>query len=499
MIIKNKIKYLLLGSVALLLSFGSCKKWDDHTAATAPSLNVTLLEQVKANPELSKFYEYLVKTGYDTVLASSKNLTVWAPDNAALQGLDANVVNDVEQLKLLIGNHIAALSYFTTEPNPEVSVRTLSKKNVIFKADAYGEASITSSDVFLKNGVLHTVDMAIRPKLNIWEYLNASDAALQKAQLNSLNYTERDLEKSEIIGYDQATGQPIYKEGIGLVTRNSFLNRHDISNEDSVYTYIVLTDEAYNAEKAKLGPYFNTPEPETTDSLANLNVISTLAIKGRFDANNLPATLYSEDDSVVYNLDKNAIVSTYNASNGVVLVMNKLDYDMVSKLKPVIIEGELSYTLQSSKTVQRRQRRNSTDIESPLYRSFFEDLLIENHGVSSFWVKYTRTLKSAKYKVYFRAVRDFNLVPPAGSTDITQFRQRIAFGSNTATDIPYYENVGVIDQGNGVYTPNYEEVYAGEYTVQEYGPTDVFLVANNVSTNGLNTLLLDYIKLVPVP
>nr|WP_294899016.1 fasciclin domain-containing protein [uncultured Pedobacter sp.] len=493
--------YILL--CALVATISSCNKWDDHNVAIDGSLNKNLLEQIKENPDLSKFNEYLVKTGYDSVLSSSKTLTVWAPTNAALAALDPAIVNDVAQLKLVIGNHIANLSYFTTEPNPESRVRTLSNKNVVFTANAYGEANIVSSNKLGSNGVLHVVDMAIVPKLNILEYLNAStDGNLQKAEFNSLNYTVRDPSKSEVIGYDQSTGQPIYKEGLGLVNKNKYLDNVNIANEDSVYTYIVLTDAAYTAEKSKLTPYFATDDPLRTDTLANRSVINDLAIRGRYDANNLPAQLYSLKDSVVYTLDKNAIVKTYQASNGVVYVMNKLDYDMVSKLKPVKIQGESGYTLQSSKTVTIRQRRNSTDINDPLYRSFFRDLLIENHGVASYWVKYQPELKAAKYKVYFRSVRDFNLIPAVGSTDIAQFRIKFAFGLPTATDIPYFENAGVVKNSDGTYSPDYKEEYAGEYTVTKFGKVDFYMVANNIAANtatASNTLLLDYVKLVPVP
>ena len=229
------------------------------------------------------------------------------------------------------------------------------------------------------------------------------------------------------------------------------------------------------------------------------NVIKDLAIRGVYTKDNLPTEVFSAKDRVSYQLDKSAIVSTYKASNGVVFVMNKINYDMVSKVQPVIIEGESAYTLQSSKTVQIRTRRNSLDPTSPLYNTYFRDLLIENHAVSSFNVLYTPVLKSVKYKVYFRAVRDFNLIPATGLTDLTYFRTKIAFNLSTATEIPYAEKVGVIKNSDGTFSPNYDEVYAGEYTVAKYGLTNVYLVANNVTTNGLNSLLLDYIKLVPVP
>jgi uncharacterized surface protein with fasciclin (FAS1) repeats len=494
---QNKLIMLFMALVFLLVS---CKKWDQHVESSDADLSVNLLEQIQKTPELNTFYGYLVKTGYDQVLASAKTFTVWAPTNVALAALDPAIVNDTTQLKLFVANHIAVLSFYTTEPKPSVRVRMLSNKNAIFTNTTFDEATILKANKLVENGVLHTIDKPIVPKLSIWEYLMTSGTGdLQKSELLSLNYTERDVAKSEVIGYNQTTGAPIYKAGVGMFTYNRYLKNTDISNEDSLFTYIILQDNAFTEEKGKLAPYFVTDIAANSDSLTKYSVIKDLALRGVYTKDNLPTEVFSAKDRVSYQLDKSAIVSSYKASNGVVFVMNKINYDMVSKVQPVIIEGESAYTLSVSKTVQIRNRRNSLDPTSPLYNTYFRDLLIENHAVSSFNVKYTPELKSVKYKVYFRAVRDFNLIPATGLTELTYFRMKIAFNLSTATEIPYAEKVGVIKNVDGTFSPNYDEVYAGEYTVAKFGLTNVFLVANNVTTNGLNSLLLDYIKLVPVP
>jgi hypothetical protein len=45
---------------------------------------------------------------------------------------------------------------------------------------------------------------------------------------------------------------------------------------------------------------------------------------------------------------------------------------------------------------------------------------------------------------------------------------------------------------------NYNEVYLGDYTVTTYGVLDTFLVSAATTGNGTNSLVLDYIKMVPV-
>lgn len=497
---KRNILFVLL--LAVIAGVSSCKKWDEHISVADDALGRNLLEEINANPDLSKFSAYLQQTGYDKVLASSKLFTVWAPTNTALSAVDNSILGDTTKLKLLIANHISNQAYLTSAvvADSTLRIRALSGKNILFSQTAYDEAAITSKDTYVGNGVLHIVDQAIFPKQSIWEYVTTSeDASLQKQELQSLTYQVRDITKSVVIAYDPKTGEPVYKEGVGIETVNTYLNKDNISNEDREYTYFVLTDAAYNEEKTKLASYFNTGDAEFSDSLTNYNVIKDLAIKGRFTLDKLPETLYSANDSVIYHIDKSAIVKTYSASNGVVYVVNRLDYDMVSKLKPVIIQGEIGYTLQSSKTVQLRTRRNSLNPESPRYNTFFRDLLIQNHGVANYWVKYTPLLKSVTYKVYMRAVRDFDLIPPVGKTELDDFPERIAFNASTATDLPQITNVGAVKNADGTFSPNYDEVYVGDYTVSNYGTTSVFVVGANTKTNGLNTILLDYIKLVPAP
>src|SRR5687768_13029186 len=112
MILRSRIFYFLILSV---ITFSSgCRKWDDHIQLNDPALGETLLQKIQETQELSKFNEYLVKTGYDQVLASAKLFTVWAPDNQALAGLDASIINDAAKLKQFIGNHIGFEEYFTS-------------------------------------------------------------------------------------------------------------------------------------------------------------------------------------------------------------------------------------------------------------------------------------------------------------------------------------------------------------------------------------------------
>src|SRR6478735_1483116 len=111
-------KKTFLWVFCLALCLLGCKKWEEHTALDNQDLAKTLLDEVSQRSNLSKFTEYLKKTGLDKELASSKTYTVWAPTNDALQNLDPTIVADSAKLRRFIANHIAYQSFFLRNAQP---------------------------------------------------------------------------------------------------------------------------------------------------------------------------------------------------------------------------------------------------------------------------------------------------------------------------------------------------------------------------------------------
>ena len=95
---KNSVWLLLV----LVASWPACKKWDNHVAANEEVLNESLMQQINSRAELSTFSSYLVKTGLDKLMESSRNYTVWAPNNDALKSLASEVVNDTAKLRAFL-------------------------------------------------------------------------------------------------------------------------------------------------------------------------------------------------------------------------------------------------------------------------------------------------------------------------------------------------------------------------------------------------------------
>jgi len=506
---------IILLILCLLFAF-SCKKWDKYNAVQDPALTQNLLTTINQNPDLSLFAGYLVKTGYDKVIASSKTYTVWAPNNTAMQAVDPTILADTAKLRQLIGNHITTQQHFTAEIQTFLYLKTLNGKNVTFTKTTVDDQPITRADQYASNGVIHTISGAIIPKLNALQYL-MSTTLLQQKEIVSLNYPFFDKTVAVQTGINPTTGLPIYKAGTGIVTLNRFTNLAPIGSEDSLYTYIVLSDAAYTTEKTNLAKFYKASTQTITDSITNYSVIKSLSFKGLLNSNSFPDTVYSTVDSVKFHLNKADIAETHRVSNGIVYVMNAINYklygqriDKYSKIKPVVIQGEaIDSLLQPAKSIAINTRRNP---DSTTYKYAY----LTNSTVASYWFMYRAAVNSVKYHVYWRVPRDYSLSLSGTAIDLTYSPQSFAVGSQTSI-LFTQAKPGVIDNGvnpaTGFHTfsTDYSEVYLGDYVAPNYYSgnkadvggllnfLNIFVVGANSVTNGANTMLLDYIKLVPTP
>ncbi|MFT3824939.1 MAG: fasciclin domain-containing protein [Chitinophagaceae bacterium] len=219
---KKHFVWLLVGSI-LATGWFACKKWDNHIKPNEEVLDQDLMEQINSHANLSKFSEYLVKTGMDKVLAGSKTYTVWAPTNDALQELGTDVINDTAKLKAFLQNHISGQQFFTRMAADSVRVPMLNGKKVYCIGQKFDVANITQADVYVRNGVLNVVDKIVPPLQNIWQYINATTATYdQNAYIATLAYEYQDVTKAEIDSINPATGLPVYKPGTGVVKSNYF-------------------------------------------------------------------------------------------------------------------------------------------------------------------------------------------------------------------------------------------------------------------------------------
>ncbi|MFA6588937.1 MAG: fasciclin domain-containing protein, partial [Bacteroidales bacterium] len=100
------MKFIVVKSVGLLListlMLACADQWAEHIRPVDKNLESNLLQAIKADQDLSLFLAALQETGYDKVLESMENYTVFAPLNEAMSAYESA---SVELKKNLVKNH----------------------------------------------------------------------------------------------------------------------------------------------------------------------------------------------------------------------------------------------------------------------------------------------------------------------------------------------------------------------------------------------------------
>ena len=467
----------IISSLFILSTLGwlSCKKWADHDAVTNPALHNSLLQLINSDTSLSQFSALLTKTGYDKVISSSKSYTVWAPKNAALAGLDPTVTGDPAKLQQFVANHIANQPWLTSLNTQPRRVQMLNGKFVLFSATRFDSAHIVKADQYAANGILQVIDSAVYALPSIWEFVNNTTTSYaQNSFLVSLNYEGFDSTRATLDSVNPLTGQNVWVPGTGLVPRNGFTDNYAINSEDSLYTYFIIKDANYNAAVTAQQPYFVTSTPDSTNTLAGFNVLKDLAVSGQYNYSQLPDSLVLLSQfNVRIPIVKSAITEVHRVSNGIVYVLDHISTPLSDQIAPIYIQGEKpsGFSINGGSAVSYRSLIN------PVTGLPFKDIYVYAIG-GSFTVRYhVRNVYSTRYHVYWSAINDIQT---------TSFKQRIAMDSSLTT-FPY----------DSVPVKNYTETYLGDYTTTAYGSHEVYLINTNSTTTGVNTLDLDYVKLVP--
>lgn len=509
------MKKSIIMMLATILIVASCKKWDDHIALDEPGLNETLYTQIKGNSDLSLFASYIGEAKLDTLLNSSRNLTVFAPSNEALKDLPDSISQHPASLRRFLLNLISGKAYYSRDASSGARIRMLNGKRVLFENGKFQEANLTKSDMVAKNGVLHIIDQPVLPLPNIWEYLNETKGDFkQNAYIASLNYKGQDLDQAEIDSIDLTTGEPVYKQGTGIVEINTFKTKVcDVADEDSLYTYFVLNDAAFESQQASMKPYFKAASEDTTIANANWNVVKDLVVSGLYD--DLSATTdFVSKSNVHFSIDPSSIVATKKVSNGIVYVMSSISMPIAEKIPAVYIQGEnpIGYSSETESALEDiffRKRFN------PITRDTFTDIYV-NRGSSgaNFYVDYaTNNLYTATYKVYWVALNDYVSSGQGddayGTTE--NLNQIVQVMANDTLSTVLFNETGVVE-------PNtYTETYIGEFTNDGYNwllsypgvmpdgttyqvnPATKFIRLQAPSSNSSPyNLTLDYLKFVPV-
>jgi uncharacterized surface protein with fasciclin (FAS1) repeats len=493
-----KKEYILIAVVFTIMASG-CKKWEDHTAINNQDLTQDLYTAIKNDASLSRFAELVTQAGLDTLLKSSKNFTVWAPSNNALTTLDPSIPNDAAKLRSFILNHISYQLYFTRDAQTSKRIGMLNGKYNNFLGNKFEDATITSADKFVKNGVLHIVDKYILVLPNLWDHINSTTAQYtQNSFIAGLNFSFFDPTLAVIDSVSSSTGLPVYHAGTGIVLKNTFNERvFDTRREDKQFTYFIIENAGFTLKADSLKPYFNTTSIPRTDSLDKWNIVKDLVVDTLYPSiASLPAVLVSKF-GIALPLNSSLITSTKKVSNGMVYVLSSSGTTTASRFQQIRIEGEnpagFSRTDKAG-NINYRVRRN------PVTNQYFNDLYVTatnvtGTGVIGFYSYYTlNEMPSMKYNVYASAVNDFQ------TGAVLQNISASYLVSSTPAAV--YTSLGGLAYNVPLSTAAgaYNEVLLGQFTSTLYGTLEMRLIQANATSVATNTpSVLDYLRLVPVP
>ena len=530
----KKVYFLL---IVVLTAMSGCKKWEDHTAINNQDLTKDLYTAIKNEPTLSRFTELVTQAGLDSLLKSSKTFTVWAPSNNALTTLDPSIPNDISKLRSFILNHISYELYFTRDVQTTKRIGMLNGKYNNFLNDKFEDATITSADNYVKNGVLHIIDKYILVLPSLWDYINSSAAQYtQNNFITGLNFPTFDPLLAVVDSISSSTGLPVYHPGTGIVIKNTFNEKvFDTRREDKQYTYFIIANAGFTLKADSLKPYFNTGNVSRTDTLDKWYIVKDLLIDALYPTVASLPTVLTSKFGVPIPLNISLITDIKKVSNGVVYVLSTSGITTNSKFPQIVVQGENPTGFQSDRTSNTNFQRVRKD--RPDTTKTYTDLMVSGHGVTDFFAVYRlNEMPTMKYNVYARAINDFQtqvvyqsispyyFVPPSTFSQIPAVPVFMPTTPRTPAQL-WYPVPGI--RGSAPlpaiysFTPPgfsavsqssadgaYNEIFLGSFTFNLYGTLDIRLMSGPTATfptlptfgaTGTGPIVLDYLRIVPVP
>ena len=254
----------------------SCSDFDDYNKAgvdIVASANQTLWQNISQEPRLSDFKALLQRAGFDGRLDTTQYYTVWAPLNGTFDPAVYQNMSDNALLKQFVENHIARYSHNASGVMDE-RVMMLNEKTYSFSGSqsyTFDGRPVSTANVPSNNGVLHYLDGAALYYPSLYEFINDTDLSgaygidLLRNYYKRYEMTYLD-EKASVLG-PIVNGMQTYVDSVMITTNSLWYDLNaKINVEDSSYTYLMPTNEAWTKQYEKIKSCFNYV-PVTTAQL----------------------------------------------------------------------------------------------------------------------------------------------------------------------------------------------------------------------------------------
>lgn len=277
-------KSVLLAALAAMAGVQSCSDWDDHyDNSAAEGSNISLWEQISANPELSDFAEVLQNTmvfrhhkktpvSYAQVLSGGQSLTVLAPVNGtfnkdSLIALTQTAQGDSCVETFFVKNHLATTLRSASDTTQ--TFRLMNGKRISIQRDNINGVGIKDGNLHGKNGVMHIMQSQMPYTYTVYETLtNVPGFSLAGEKL--AGYNEDYFNESASVSSGLVDGVPVYVDSV-INERNIMMNAiGQLNAEDSTFSVVIPTNDGWQKAWATAAAHFNYPASmEKRDSLQN--------------------------------------------------------------------------------------------------------------------------------------------------------------------------------------------------------------------------------------
>ncbi len=528
--IMNKYR-LIAVLLTSILTAGCNDRWEEHTRINDDVSQETILDYLEANADFSQFVELLKNAGMEKHFNYSGLYTLYVPSNSAMAQVGSELIDTQEEKRFFIQNHYLS-GIYSVRSDKEKTALTM-KSGKVLEYDPLGKtidgAGIDEDkEVIVSNGNIQVINQPLVPRFNIWDYLELRAPGNQFVQfLNSLTSFVFDEYNSVQIGID-ARNRPVYDTV--WVKENLFLKTvTDLSSEDSMLTFLVISDEVFDSQFRKFERSFRVddkisneiPTKRDTQNI-KMMIARDLVFGGKHGLSDAPDTLVSYF-GVKVPFVKTAVSSVFNASNGTVYFVSDCDIKREHKILPVLMEAESClYSYQGSSGTPHpffRERENA---------SGGSDFILDNSNGSQVLTGALfkgPLVSSIKYRVKIRAINDFrkSYRNPDVAVVLRQFLGQVSVTRNPVTNqiltISSVTNAFKTDTLYGtpdfVYDPVDVSTYYVPITREQYSPAEMAredeldlgyydfsrsdsLFFRLVPFSGGMAVTADYFRLVPI-
>jgi uncharacterized surface protein with fasciclin (FAS1) repeats len=155
----------MVAFAAMAVVLASCSSQESNVAAPVPNIAQILAQ----SPNYSTLNAAVNKAGLASTLATTPNITLFAPDNQAFaaSGITSIDALTASQLQAILTYHVVGQRVGSAAVPVSDTVKTLNTRNIFASRNVNGVFTngikVKSADMLGSNGVIHTIERVLTP------------------------------------------------------------------------------------------------------------------------------------------------------------------------------------------------------------------------------------------------------------------------------------------------------------------------------------------------